>query len=103
MVLNATNTNLEKEEKEKITVSELFRFIGIWFFMATMSGFPRGSFWAVMPVDNFDGAPNRFQSWMSWRRFEDIRSNLGYTCNPRPTYQDKFWEVRELIENGMTT
>ena len=73
-------------------------FLGLWFFMATLSGYSRRHYWSVMEIHPFDGAPYRFHAYMSLSRFEAILRNLGYTNVEKPKFVDKFWEVRQMIE-----
>jgi len=73
------------------------QFIGLWFFMATLSGFPRRDYFSVQEINNIGGAPYRLNCWMSGRRFEAILSALMYTKREPPKFCDKFWEVRNLI------
>ena len=82
---------------EKLTFGEFLRWIGIWFFLSTLSGFSRSDFWSSKEIRNDCGAPYRVNCWMSGRRFNDILVALKYTKLQPPPYKDKFWEVRELL------
>ncbi len=66
--------------------------------MATFKGFNRSEYWSLKEIDDFDGAPIRLNNWMSKRRFDTILSNLHYTDKERPTFQDRFHNVRQLIQ-----
>jgi len=46
----------------------------------------------------FQGAPYRFNQYMSRFRFEAILTALRLTKDEAPTYVDRFWEVRPLIK-----
>ena len=98
IIVNATNSNLEKENLPPIEFGELLKFIGLWLFMATTSGYSRRQFWSVSEIHPFDGSPYRFHSFMTFKRFESIRRCIGYTNQDRPSFVDRFWEVRVMIE-----
>ena len=90
-IFNLTNT-------KKITYGEFLRWLGIQLLMSTCAGHSCRSFWSMKPVSPFEGAPYCMNEYMSGRRFEAIRSNLVFTSNTPPSYRDKFWEVREMID-----
>ena len=94
VILVETN---KKIEGNPVTFGELLQFIGIWLFMSTTAGYSRSDWFSQKPVDRWIGAPYRFNDIMSGRRFEAIISALTFTAAPAPAYQDKFFEVRELI------
>ena len=96
VILKATNKTLNGEQKE-ITKGELLRFIGIWLFMATTSGFPRRDYFSKREVNVFSGAPYRVHVWMTKNRFECILRCLSFTLSPSPLFKDRFWEIREVI------
>ena len=96
VILKSTNDNLPPEQNE-ITLGELLRFIGIWFFLATTAGFPRREFFSTYPVNPKHGAPYRVTQWMSRKRFEAILKALSFTNKAPPTYKDRFWLVRDMI------
>ena len=58
----------------------------------------RQEFWATSPIDAFHGAPLCLSIWMTQTRFEAILSALTFTDSASPTFVDKFWEVRQMIE-----
>ena len=66
--------------------------------MATLLGYNKRHYWSVMDVHPFDGAPYRFHSHMSYSRFDSILRNLGYTNVTKPSFVDKFWEIRQMIQ-----
>ena len=96
IVLRATNENIEDENGE-VTFGELLRFIGIWFFLATTSGFPRRDFFSSHPISVKFGAPYRVNMYMSRKRFESILFSLSFTMSSPPSYLDRFWQIRDLI------
>ena len=46
----------------------------------------------------FDGAPFHLTEFMSLSRFKDITSALRYTNTPPPPFQDKFHDVRLMLQ-----
>ena len=96
VILKKTNETIEDEIGE-ITIGELLRFLGIWFFLATTSGFARREFFSTYAVNVRTGAPYRVNQYMSRTRFEAILQALSYTASEPPPFLDRFWEVRELI------
>ena len=93
VILVATNKNLD-EGQHAISKGELLRFIGLWLFMSTTSGFPRKEYFSKREVNVYSGAPYRIHMWMSRHRFELILRALTYTLTQPPTFLDRFWEVR---------
>jgi Transposase IS4 len=83
---------------EAVSIGEMFRWIGLWFYMATFKVFPREEFWSSKEIDDFDGAPVRFSCWMSYNRFNKILSALQYTDKDPPVYPDRFHQVRQMIQ-----
>lgn len=80
-----------------ITYGEFLRFLGLCFFMATCSGFSRGDCFSTTEINCRSGAPYRLTCWMSANRFNQILDSLQYTNCEKPTFKDRFWEVRQLI------
>ena len=68
-ILKETNKNLEPDIAE-VSLGELLRFIGIWFFLATSAGFPRRDYFSKTQVNFLNGAPYRVNIWMSRNRFD---------------------------------
>jgi Transposase IS4 len=94
VLLRNINNNIHGEE---VSIGEFFRWIGLWFYMATLKGYPRREFWSSKPVDDFDGAPIRFNNLMSKNRFNSILAALKYSDQDPPIYHDKFHQVRQMI------
>ena len=97
-ILVQINEEIEKESERKVTFGELLRFIGVWFFLATIAGHPRRDFWSSFPINPRSGAPYRVNEYMSRRRFEIIIKCLSYTDKKPPAFKDAFWEVRDMIQ-----
>ena len=93
VIIKETNKHLEKN----ITYGEFLSWIGLWFFMATTTFGDRREFWSSKAIDAFEGTPYRFNDFMSRNRFESILSHLVFTNRSPPVYNDRFWEVRQMI------
>jgi Transposase IS4 len=88
-------------ETEPITYGEFLRWLGLWFLMATIDGPARIDYWRVdkkRSDSRFDRAPYRLNDIMSRNRFDTILRRLCLTNMQQPTYRDRFWEVRQLIQ-----
>ena len=83
---------------DRVTYGEFLRWLGIWFLIATVIGPSRESFFSNQPPDEFSEAPFRVSHYMSRKRFDKILSALRFAKSNPPTYIDRFWEVRELID-----
>ena len=55
-----------------INLEEFLKFVGLWLFVATISGYSRRQFWSVLQVHPFEDVPYRFHSYISFNRFEAI-------------------------------
>ena len=95
VVLVETNKHIKGEE---LKLGEFLKWLGFWFYMATVKGFPRADFFCHEPVDPFKTVPFRLIGFFSANRFDDILSSLQLTNRARPTYRDPFWEVCQLVE-----
>ena len=87
----------DKLSSEHVSYGELLQFIGIWSYICTTVGFERREFWSIGNSKKRD-TPMKFNVIMPRRRFEDILTSLTFTADALPPFQDKFWEVRSLIE-----
>ena len=82
----------------QISEGEFVKYIGIWLLLSTVNaGGKRKQFWSPEPPNPFEGAPFRFNAYMSHTRFELITKALKYTARPTPSYRDPIHEVRDLI------
>ena len=91
----------ERIEGNTVIYREFLQWLGIWFTMATCQGFSRNKFWSTMPLTGtLDqlGAAYRFNNIMSHYRFDAILRNICYNLDEPPTFRDRFWEVRDLIQ-----
>ena len=89
---------INKRIENHVTLGEFLRWLGIWLLLATMNGFSRVEFWSEKPIDRRNGAPYRFNDLMSGRRFSEILTNLCYTDRQAPSFCDRFWEVRQIVQ-----
>jgi hypothetical protein len=93
VLIKQTNNNLKGSP---LTYGEFLKWYGLWLVMATVEGSHRREFWSTGNVSMFSGAPYRLGEYMPRSRFEEILTALSYTTT-KPTNDDKFWEVREMI------
>jgi hypothetical protein len=98
VLLVQTNERL-KDVGRQLSLGELLRWIGLWFYMSTFKGYSRSDFFSSKPIDDFDGAPVRLNQWMSRNRFQQILNALFFTDRDVPAYVDKFFYIRQLIES----
>ena len=66
-----------------LTYPEYIKWVGLWFMMATTYTNNRRNFWSSQPYNMFDGAPFRFNTYMTRYHFEQILHHLKYTNNPK--------------------
>ena len=66
--------------------------------MSTCSGWTKNDFWNAAPYDPQDSpCPYCFNGYMSRQRFNSIERDLYFTNVVQPAYQDKFWQVRQML------
>lgn len=79
-------------------LNEFLRFLGLLLLMSTTRvGCNIRSWFHDSEPSEFEGAPFRLQKYMSRNRFENIIRCLTYTNMHKPTFKDKFWQVRQMI------
>jgi hypothetical protein len=97
ILLVKTNKNLEQE----VRWGELLRYLGLWFLMASVEEDTRRKIFGVPNhlLREQIPAPTtyNFSKYMSAKRFDAIIAALCFTDVNKPTYRDKFWEVRQMI------
>lgn len=96
VLIPKTNENL----KSDVSFGEMLRYIGLRLRMASVGGaFKKDDYWSTREFDGEDEAcPYNFRQYMSKTRFDSITSGLFFTDAPKPTFVDKFWEVRQMID-----
>ena len=78
---------------------EFVRYLGLWILMSSVGyGGDRRSYFSSEPISPWNGAPWRLGKYMTGWKFERITSSLRLTAAARPSYGDKFHEVRGLID-----
>ena len=99
IIEDSTNASLPPG-KVKIRKGELIRFFGMILGMATTVGFNRNEFWKTREERNksLRCSPYDYNNFMSKSRFELILKHLSFTSRSPPTFRDKFWRIREMIE-----
>ena len=97
VLIPATNERLEGDAMD---LQEFYVFLGCHFFMASFEGVSdRKMWWSSKPVDMFEGAPFRLNSFMSKKRFLAISAAIKFTNKPPPqAFVDRFHEVRQMID-----
>ena len=95
-LLPATNAEMVGPN---LDLSEFYIWLGCYFFMACFEGVSdREMWWSSDPVTMEKGAPFRLNKYMSLRRFKAITAAMRYTNIAPPPFQDRFHDVREMIE-----
>ena len=93
IIIPQTNIRLRQEKHRQVSYGEFLCWNGLWLLMATINGPDRTDFWSLGEVDCFVGAPLRWGSFMSRKRFEAILKALAITARQPPAFRDRFWEV----------
>ena len=88
----------ETMKGERLSYGELLRWIGLWTMMSTVAGTDCHSFWSTRDIKIFSGCFFTLSTYMSRTRFELILQHIKYTKLDPPTYKDRFWEVREMLD-----
>ena len=98
VLLAETNSALRAIKCTPIELGEFECYIGLWLLMAcTGKGFSKDAFWK--PYDELTNpCPYNFNKYMSQTRFNLITRELRFTNATRPTFTDKFWQVRQLVK-----
>ena len=82
----------------QLTLGEFLKFIGVCLLLSTTSGHKWQEFWSASEVNIFKGAPFRLHGIMSKTRFEAILRALKITNCAKPSFNDRFWEVRQVLQ-----
>ncbi len=91
-----TNTHLEGD---KLTLSELYKWLGCRFFQACFVGVSsQMAWWSAKEIDKFKGIPFWLNDVMSWSQFNAIDNTIRYTNQPVSTdFEDEFHTVCQMI------
>ncbi len=97
-IIQETSNALVAEKLSPLTEGKFLQFIGLWFLMATVSGFSRSDYWSTKEFDERKNPrPFNFSTTMSKQRFDTINRELRFTSKVAPHYTDRIWEVQEMI------
>jgi len=96
-LLPATNEELLLNNLEKTSMGELLGWLGIWINMSLHPGYQPRDFFSLAERDAFFHPPY-LGNYMSGKRFEQISSAIKLTSKEPPTYRDRFFWVREMIQ-----
>ncbi len=95
VVIPLTNKNLEIP----LTLQEFYIWLGCQFFMACFEGVAnREEWWSAKPICKRSGAPFRLTEYIKKSRFLQITTAITYTDKDPPPFQDKFYDVRQLLD-----
>lgn len=98
-IIDATNESLKASKEAETCMGEFLVFVGLWFLMNTVIGFSRREYFSSREYNEETFAcPYRLAKYMSGRRFELILSHLRFTKEKPPSFVDRFWEVREMLQ-----
>ncbi|KAL7485340.1 hypothetical protein ACHAW6_010931 [Cyclotella cf. meneghiniana] len=79
-------------------LSDFYKWLGYWLFMTCFIGISDYRKWlSSKQFDLFAGAPFCLNSYMSLAHFKSIDGAIRYTNKPYPEFQDKFYDVCQLI------
>ena len=96
-LLPATNEELLLNGYKKTTMGELKGWLGIWMLISLHPGYQSRDFFSKVERDTYWNPPY-VGDHMSGKRFEQISSAIKLTSNEPPTYRDRFFWVREMIQ-----
>ena len=98
VIIPETNKHMKEDKHRAVTYGEFLCWLGLWFLRATITGPDCSDFWSIGEVDCFVGAPMHLGHLMSRKQFEAILKVLSYTSHQRPAFQDRFWEVHQMLD-----
>ena len=99
VVIKCTSDALIAQNIAPLTEGEFLRYLGLWLLISTCSGFAHKDFWDIHPHDEkTNPCPYRLGSLMSKKRFDAITRELRFTDCNKPTFLDRIWEVRQMID-----
>ncbi len=99
VIVEQTSQALVAQNLPALSEGELLRYLGIWLLMATCSGWNQRDFWDCHePSERRNACPYRLGKYMTKNRFDNITRELRFTKANKPTFVDRIWEVRQLID-----
>ena len=99
VIIPETNKFMKEGKHRAVTCGEFLHWLGLWFLMATITGPDRSDFWSLGAVDCFVGSPMCLRHLMHRKHFEAILKALSYTSHQCPVFQDRFWEVCQMLDD----
>jgi hypothetical protein len=96
-----TSAALERENGHPLTLGELLRYLGIRLLMATLQGWASSEFLdysGIARLQEVGSCPYNLWNYMTYKRFKHITSCLIFTSAQPPTFHDKFWQIREMVQ-----
>ena len=66
--------------------------------VSTVAGTDHRSFWSTCDLDIFQGCFFTLSNYTTHTHFENILNNLTYTNKEPPEYNDRFWEVCDMLD-----
>ena len=98
IILETNKRLINNGAHRELSYGGFLRWLGIWLLMGTINGPDRMDFWSIMETNRFRGAPFCLNDLMSKKQFEDILKSIFYTNQDALPYTDKFWEVRQMVD-----
>ena len=103
VLLPTTSATMRSESPHCIELSlgEFLRFLGIRLLMSTCIGWSQDAFWSS-GQDTYDqeqnACPYNVKHFMLYKQFKLVTKSLSYTNVSAPTYHDKYWQVRQMLQ-----
>lgn len=103
-VLLPTTANIMQSESPnciELSLGEFLRYLGIRLLMFTCIGWKQDDFWRSRGQDydqESNACPYDIKPFMSYKRFKLITKSLSFTDKTQPTYADKYWQVRQMLQ-----
>ncbi len=98
-IIQHTSNALVSEKMSPLTEGKFLQFIGLLFFMATVSSFLRSDYWSTKDFDERrNSGPFNFFTLMSKQRFDIINHKLCFTSKTASNYTNQIWEVFKMIQ-----
>ena len=91
VVIPATHQHLKGE---KLTLGEVYVWLGCQFFMACFVGeYNARAWWSSKQISRWEGAPHWLNEFITCDRFEGITWALQLRNRPVPSFKDGFYEM----------
>ncbi len=94
-----TSANLEAAGEVPTNLGEMLCYLGLKLLMATMVGFSQRQYFSSQEFhERTNPCPLKLSTYMPRRRMELIDHHISITDRQAPSYTDRFWEVRQLLD-----